>query len=164
VLFSIALLLVLGLLRTQWGQSKLDPTIELAAQLEAHPVIQALTRFHGDDNLALASGMSAENHQAFEQSFIAVLESADAGMRREGKPPSQNIDLDQLQRRYREIRQPLTQRHGEQVADYLARRRFETLPAFNDTRVLCDYRIDQLDAILREPPAMAARMLDAAMR
>lgn len=243
VLFSIALLLVFGVLRTQWGQGKLDPTIELAAQLEAHPVIQALTRFHGDDNLALstamlaemdrglsisqvlekvrpalarigqerlgfadeaahiawgkvelqalrelrrrdvqacaalalnqsepkgylalASGMSAENQQAFEQAFVAVLESADAGMRREGKPPSQDISLDQLQRRYGEIRKPLTQRHGEQVADYLARRRFEALPTFSDTGVLCDYRIDQLDAILREPPAMAARMLDAAMR
>jgi hypothetical protein len=243
VLFSLTLLLVFGLLRTQWVQGKLDPTIELAAQLQAHPVIQALTRFHGDDNLALsaamlgemdrgmpisevlqkarpalarigqerlgfadenariawgkaelqalrelkrrdvqacaalalnqsepkgylalASGLSAENQQTFEQAFVAVLTSADAGMRREGTPPSQNIDFDQLQQRYREIRKPLVQRHGEAVAEYLERRRFEALPTFSDTRVLCEYRIDQLDAILREPPAMAARLLDAAMR
>jgi hypothetical protein len=243
VLFSITLLLVFGLLRTQWVQGKLDPTIELAAQLEAHPVIQALTRFHGDDNLALttamlaemdrgmpisealqkarpalarigqerlgfadenariawgraelqalrelkrrsvqacaalalnqsdpkgylelAAGLSAENQQAFELAFVAVLTSADADMRREGTPPSQNIDLNQLQQRYREIRKPLVQRHGEAVAGYLERRRFEQLPTFSDTRALCEYRIDQLDAILREPPAMSARMLDAAMR
>ncbi len=243
VLFSLTLLLVLGLLRTQWAQGKLDPTLELAAQLEAHPVIQTLTQFHGDDNLALtaamlgemdrgmaiaealqkarpalarigqdrlgfadeaariawgkaelqalrelkrrdpqacaalalnqsdpkgylalASGMSTENQQAFEQAFVAVLTSADAGMRRETKPPSQNIDLNQLQQRYREIREPLVQRHGEAVAEYLERRRFEPLPAFSDTRALCEYRIDQLDAILREPPALSARLLDAAMR
>ena len=49
VLFSVALLLAMGLLRTQWAQTRLDPTLELAAQLQAHPVIVALEQFHGDD-------------------------------------------------------------------------------------------------------------------
>lgn len=243
VLFSLALLLTLGLLRTPAVQGKLDPTLELAAQLQAHPLVQALDQFHADDSmrlrstmlaemdngksmsealanarpalsliakdrlgfadeaariawgktelqalrelrrremqlcatlalsqsearsyLPLASGMSPDNQQQFETAFVAILTSADAGMRREGKPPSQNIDLGQLQMRYREVRKPLVQRYGDEVANFLERRRFEQLPPFSDARVLCEFRIDQLDAILREPPAMAARMLDATMR
>lgn len=243
VLFSLALLLTVGLLRTPSVQGKLDPTIELAAQLQAHPLVQALDTFHADDSVALrtamlaemdrgkslsevlqaarpalsliakdrlgfadeaariawgktelqalrelrrrdmqrcaalalsqsgpegylplGSGMSAENQQQFEQAFVGVLTSADAGMRRKGAPPSQSIDLGQMQQRYREVRKPLVERFGEEVANYLERRRFEQLPPFSDARVLCEYRIEQLDAMLREPPAMAARLIDAAMR
>ena len=243
VLFSVALLLAMGLLRTQWAQTRLDPTLELAAHLQAHPVIVALEQFHGDDNLALrtamladmdrgqslaatlqkvrpalsliardrlgfadeaahlawgkaelaalrelagrevkqcatlalsqtdanaylplASGMSAENQQAFEAAFVALLASADAGLRKQGTPPSQIIDFNQAQQRYVQLHEPLKQRYGADVDEFFGRRRFENLPPINDARVLCEYRIAQLDAYLREPPAMAARLLDAAMR
>lgn len=243
VLFSVALLLAMGLLRTQWAQTRLDPTLELAAQLQTHPVIVALDTFHGDDNLALrtamladmdrgqslsaslqkvrpalsligrdrlgfadeaahlawgkvelgalrelasrdvkqcaalalsqtdanaylplGSGMSAENQQAFEAAFVALLTSADAGLRKQGTPPSQNIDFNQAQQRYVQLHAALKQRYGATVDEFFGRRRFEKLPPFDDVRVLCEYRIAQLDAYLCEPPAMAARLLDAAMR
>ncbi len=52
-LFSMALLLALGLLRTHWAQGMLEPTIELAAQLQAHPAMVALDKVHGDDSMIL---------------------------------------------------------------------------------------------------------------
>ncbi|HWS24968.1 MAG TPA: hypothetical protein VN259_00215 [Xanthomonadales bacterium] len=243
VLFSMALLLALGLLRTHWAQARLDPTIELAAQLQAHPVIVALEQFHGDDNLALrtamladmdrgqslsatlqknrpalsliaqdrlgfadeaaridwsrvelqalrelarrdvkqcatlalsqteanaylplASGMSAENQQAFEAAFVAMLASADAGLRKQGTPPSQVVDFNQAQQRYVQLHEPLKQRFGASVDAFFGRRQYEQMPPITDAQLLCDYRIAQLDAYLREPPAMAARLLDSAMR
>lgn len=243
LLFSMALLLALGLLQTRWVQGKLDPTIELAEQLEAHPLVRALAEFHGDDDLllrtamlaqmdkgmplpqvlqsarpafarvgqdrlgfadaaahvawgkaelgalrelqvvdvkrcatlalsqgspesfaALASGISSDNQREFEAAFVAVMTSADAGMRRTGPPRDQTLDFNQVQQRYMQIHEPLEQRHGSSVADFLAKRRWESVPAFDDARVLCDFRIAQLDAYLREPPEMAARLLDSAMR
>lgn len=243
VLFSTALLLSLGLLRSQWAQTRLDPTIELAAQLVAHPVMIALDQVHGDDNmvlratvlaemdrgksiseslqkvrpalsligrdhlgfadeaahiawsrtelqalreltqrdvrqcatlalsqtdakayLPLASGMSADNQQAFETALVAVLSSADASLRKQGKPPSKVIDFNEAQQRYVQLHETLKQRFGATADEFFGRRRFEDMPPFNDTRVLCEYRIAQLEAYLKEPPAMAARLLDAAMR
>lgn len=243
ILFSIALLMSIGALRTHWAQSKLDPTIELAAQLQGHPVVAALEQFHGDDNLALrtamladldkgqsmsatlqkmrpvlsviardhlgfadeaariawssvelqalrelamrdvkqcaaltlsqtdtqaylplATGMSAANQQGFEAAFVAVLSSADASLRRKGSAPSATIDFSAAQQRYIQLHEPLKQRYGAAVDAFFGRRRFEKMPAFTDTRVLCEYRIAQLDAYLREPPAMASRLLDTAMR
>lgn len=243
VLLSIALLLCFGLLRSQWTQSKLDPTIELAAQLVAHPVMVSLDLVHGDDNMTLratmlaamdrgkslsealqevrpalsligrdhlgfadeaariawskaelqalrelskrnvkqcatlalsqteanayaplAYGMTAENQQAFEAALVAVLSSADASLRNRGTPPSQKIEFSEAQLRYIQLHEALKQRFGETVDQFFGRRRFEEMPPFTDSKVLCEYRIAQLDVYLREPPAMAARLLDAAMR
>ena len=112
----------------------------------------------------LSSGLSADNYQQFESAFVEVLTSADAGMRRELPPPSQNLELGQVQARYRELREPLAQRYGEEVINYLERRRFEIVAPYSNNQVLCDFRTAQLETILKEPPAMAARLLDAAMR
>jgi len=243
VLLSTALLLSLGVLRTQWVQRKLDPTQELAAQLQAHPVVVALELFHGDDNLALratmlaeldrgkslsetlqkmrpalslighdrlgfgdqaarlawskvelqalrelaardvkqcatlalsqtdanaylplASGMSAENQQAFEAAFVAMLSSADASLRRQETPPGIVVDTQEARQRFGQLHAALTQRYGDAVDGFFRRRQYENVAPFTDVKLLCEYRIAQLDAYLREPPAMAARLLDSAMR
>lgn len=242
-LFSMALLLAMGLLRTQWAAAKLEPTVELAAQLQAHPVVEALDQFHGDDNLTLrtamladmdqgktlpqtlqkmrpalsqiaherlgfadetarlawskvelqalrelasrdvtqcamlamsqteanayqplAAGMSAANQQAFEIAFVAILSSADAGLRSRATPPGKAIEFSEAQQRFAQLHEPLKQRYGAAVDEFFSRRRYENMPPFTDRKLLCEYRIAQLDAYLREPPAMAARLLDSAMR
>lgn len=242
-LFSMALLLAMGLLRTHWAQVKLDPTVELAGQLQAHPVVEALDQFHGDDNMTLrtamladmdrgktlpqtlqkmrpalsqiaherlgfadeaarlawskselqalreladrdvkqcamlamsqteanayqplAFGMSAENQQAFETAFVAILRSADANLRTHAASPGKTIEFSEAQQRFIQLHEPLKQRYGAEVDEYFSRHRYENLPPFTDRKLLCEYRIAQLDAYLREPPAMAARLLDSAMR
>jgi hypothetical protein len=150
--------------RIAWGQAELQALREL----KQHGVSQcaALAGSQSDRKglLVLGSQLSTTYSEQFQQAFVAVLTTADAGMSRQGTPPSANIDLQQLQARYRELRVPLVQQYGMAVVDYLERRRFETMAPFADEQVLCDFRIAQLAAILKEPPAMASRMLDSTLR
>lgn len=242
-LFTVSFLIAMSVVRSQWMAVKLDPQVQVATDLQSHPVFVALENYNLDEDrawrnalqqevakgasiaevlekarpalalmgrerlgfadeqahlawaraeltalkelraldaglcaklaasqgdkagyLTLGPGMSAEYATQFEQAWLAVLSTADAGMRREGKPPSAKVELDQMQRRYSELRETLVQRHGEAVVDFTERGRYGTAEPYNDPRALCEFRISQLDSMLREPPAMAARLLDAAMR
>ncbi len=150
--------------RIGWGQAELQALREL--KVRDVNDCAALAGSQGDYSgfSVLGSGLSAENHQLFEAAFVQVLTTADAGMRRELPPPSQNLELGQVQARYVELRAPLAQRYGEEVINYLERRRFEIVAPYTNAQVLCDFRTAQLETILKEPPAMAARLLDSAMR
>lgn len=147
-----------------WADAELTALKELR-QIEVSQCA-TLARNVGEKTgfLVLGPGMSASYAQKFEQAFLQVLSSADAGMRHEGKPPSAKIELDQMQQRYRQLRDSWVQSFGEAPVDYLERKRFDALPPYTDNRGLCDLRISQLESMLAQPPAMAARLLDAAMR
>ncbi len=242
--FVMSMLVSVGVLRTEWLQRKLDPQVDAALNLTAHPIMvelatttapeaeairseiagrvakgvdvataiamarpsmarlgnrelgwaDAATRVQWatlevatlrelrerDIGLcaavaesqiepaglaAVGSGLSLGNQAQFETAFIALMRSRMAGMSNERPEPSQQPSFEDAQRRYSELREQLEQRHGEAVIDYLSRGRFDNRDTpIDDDRRVCDYRIDQLSLYLKEPPAMASRLIDAAMR
>ena len=88
---------------------------ELASRDVKQCATLALSQTDANAYLPLASGMSAANQQAFEVAFVALLASADAGLRKQGTPPSQIIDFNQAQQRYMQLHEALKQRYGAAV-------------------------------------------------
>jgi hypothetical protein len=145
-----------------WGRVQLQ-TLEQLAQRD--PTL-CFARINGDENglTALRSGLSDDNTTAFEQAFVALLRTADAGMGGKWTPPSEKLELGAIQRRYSELREPLVARFGEAAINYLERRGFEQVSAAGIETTVCDARIAQLKAALNERPAMAARLIDSLLR
>ena len=242
--FVMSMLVSVGLLRTEWLQRKLDPQVDAALNLTAHPIMVELATTTapeaeairseiagrvakgvdvttaiamarpsmarlGNRELgwadaatqvqwatlevatlrelrerdiglcaavagsqiepaglsAVGSGLSPGNQAQFETAFLALMKSRMAGMSNQRPEPSEQLGFEEVQRRYSELREQLEQRHGEAVINYLSRGRFDNREApVEDDRRVCDYRIDQLSLYLEEPPAMASRLIDAAMR
>ncbi len=147
-----------------WSKTELQALRELAKRDVNQCAALALSQTDANAYLPLASGMSAENQQAFEAALAAVPSSADASLRKQGTAPSQKIDFSEAQQRYVQLHESLKQRFGDTVDRFFGRRRLEEYRRSTTASCSCEYRIAQLDAYLREPPAMAARLSDSAMR
>ena len=106
--------------------------------------------------------LSAENTAAFHAALIRLFESSDKTMRREHSPTDVPSNLDAGRREFAAIKQELTERYGSEVAETLASRTFDNPPGSEAT--MCKARIFQLEAILRRPQAVAAMLVDNALR
>jgi hypothetical protein len=241
-LYAMAMLLGLGVLRTEWAQRRLDPMLDTAIQLSEHPLMQQLrtedaeqrqirmditrrvaegapmseaiaatrpwlaqignrelgwvdastrirwaalevatlrelrasnvehcarvaqSQLDPDGLSVLANRMSADNNAEFETAFIELMKAREIGIGGR-QAPAPALEFNDVARRYSEIADQLKGTYGATVVDYLARARFERhLAPVDDHGKLCDYRIAQLSAYLAEPPAMASRLIDSAMR
>jgi hypothetical protein len=149
--------------RIAWARSELGALEELRT-IDVSACAQLARSQESSDNfIALAEmRLSEANQQAFQTAFAQVMTSYRAGL--SGERPSDGISLEAMQRRYQALRSDFESRHGRDVVDTLTRGRFQPATPVSDNNRLCAFRIDQLSTILREPPAMAGRLIDAVMR
>ncbi|MGE4072477.1 MAG: hypothetical protein AB7E72_15010 [Lysobacterales bacterium] len=112
----------------------------------------------------LGSELSGETRAELEQAMVAVMKSADVGLRDRYAYAAESVEFSQFQKRYSELRQPLVRRYGEQVFRHLESNQMRKAAPFDDKKLLCNARIDQLDAALAEPAPMAAMLIGAMLR
>ncbi len=105
----------------------------------------------------LSAAFSTEANQMFQQALIDVYVSADQGLRNELPPETPRIELTEIQKEYRLIREELAQQFGDQVARQLLRSDPMQLP-ITEAPIVCAANIAQLEAFLERPPAIAVRL------
>jgi hypothetical protein len=143
-----------------WGQVTLDTFRELKARSPE----QCFAALSGQalDRETLAHGFSAQNTAAFEAAALQVLESSGKGLRRDrgGDRPA---DFNATMREYRGIQDQVAQDFGPEVSTLLTNKRFPQSPPMSADTV-CAARIYQLEAMLKQPKATAALLIDSALR
>jgi len=141
----------------QWARFVVDSLKELQAQ-DSSLCYDAMAGKSMDPWL-----FSAENTSAFRQVAVQVLESADKGMRRTRPSTEKHVEFNAAALEFRVVQQEIEQRFGPAVAEQIARRKFSD-PPVDSSAQLCRARIAQLEAMLKRPQPMAARLLDSVLR
>ena len=153
--------------RIAWGQVMLDTLRELQARSPQ----QCYAALSGQplDRETLANGFSAQNTAAFEAAALQVLlespgiESPGEGLHRRRPDVDTAANFNASMREYDSIRQEMVPVFGPAVDEFFTKKPVpQSAPMSPDTA--CAARIYQLDAILKQPKATAALLIDAALR
>jgi hypothetical protein len=115
------------------------------------------------DPLALAQQFNAAETRAFEQIVMRTYESADRGMRHESPSADRPADFNEAAGQFRLIKDDIEQQFGPEVATTIASKTMPASPPAAPAQ-LCAARIFQLEAMLQRPTAMAALLIDSALR
>lgn len=122
----------------------------------------ALALLQPDGIRALSGGLEPALATRFEAALVAVLESSHRGL---ATPHPSAVSLEDMQQAYRGVSDTLEQRYGAALARQLsAPAAFQSGDSGADAGTVCRARIDQLDAVLALPPAVAARITTNLLR
>jgi len=148
--------------RVLWGRVTADSLRELQT---TDPALCYLALAPASLTQAAPSqSFSAENTARFQQAIVSIYRSADLSMRHEQSPDDEPaVEFNAAALEFRAIQAVIEQRFGPAVANQLAKRTFPEPPA-GPKETLCAARIVQLDAMLGRPQAMAAMLIDSALR
>jgi hypothetical protein len=147
--------------RAAWAQITIDTLGELR---ERSPDLcfQAIAQTP-EGVKALSQGLSAANTKAFEETFVALVKSADQGIRHTARPAESAVSFDEAAQQWRAVMTAVTEEFGPEVTDVVAKKTFRDAPPELQSQV-CAARIKQLGLILDQPVSMAGRLVDSAMR
>ena len=106
---------------------------------------------------------SAENTAAFQQAAAEVFKSAVRGMKHDYPADDYPADFNAAARESAIINNDLDTQFDSEVADIIRRHRFSATNAVNPEKI-CAARIFQLESMLQRPQAMAALLVDSALR
>ena len=115
------------------------------------------------DSKTLSQAFSSGNTRDFQQTVVRVYESANLGMRDYGHPGDARVDFNEAAGEYRVINDEIEQRFGAAVAASFSSKTFPEVPTAPPDQV-CAARIYQLEAMMKRPKAMAARLVDSVLR
>ena len=147
--------------RLMWAQLFVDSLVELdTGDSEA---CYRLLSAQSLDRQTLAHAFSAGNIREFQRAVIDVYESADRGMRHAQPAGDSPADFNETAREYSVIRESITLKFGEPVSKQIASRQFPE-ESIESAEQLCAARIFQLEAMMERPQAMAALLVDSALR
>ncbi len=147
--------------RLMWGRHVTNSLKELQTQ---HPELcyRALSGQNLDAQ-KFSQVFSPGNTREFQQAVVRVYESAGLGMRYNGHPGDVRADYNEAAAEYQVIKDEIEQRFGAAVAANFSNKTFPEVPAAPPDQV-CAARIYQLGAMMKRPKAMAARLVDSALR
>jgi hypothetical protein len=143
-----------------WGRVTADSLKELESQ-DAALCYQALS-LKPLDGPTLAHAFSAGNTKAFQQAVVDVYKSVEFDSFKRIKR-DQSVEHDAVALEYRSIYDLIVQQHGKPIADQLTQKQFPEQPIAPPEQI-CTARIAQIEAILKRPQAMAARLIDGILR
>lgn len=115
------------------------------------------------DSQALSQAFSYGNTREFQKTVVRVYESANLGMRYNEHPGDVRVDFNEAAAEYQVIKDEIEQRFGVAVTAILSSKTFPEEPTAPPDQV-CAARIYQLSAMMKRPKAMAARLVDSALR
>jgi hypothetical protein len=143
-----------------WGRVMLDTFREL----QAHSPDQCYVALSGQalDRDTLAHGFSAQNTAAFEAAALQVLQSFGMHSRR-ANSTDRPADFNATMLVYQGIQDKVAQTFDPDVSALLTKKRFPQSPPMSVDTV-CAARIYQLEAMLEEPKATAALLIDSVLR
>ncbi len=147
--------------RLMWGRLVTDSLKELQAQ-DPELCYRALSG-QKIASQTLSQGFSHGNTREFQQTVVRVYESAKIGMRYNGHPSDVRLDFTEAAGEYQVIKDEIEQRFGAAVAAILSSKTFPEVPTAPPDQI-CAARIYQLSAMMKRPKAMAARLVDSALR
>jgi hypothetical protein len=153
--------------RIAWGQVMLDTLRELQARSPE----QCYAALSGQplDRETLANGFSAQNTAAFEAAALQVLlespgiESPGKGLHRRLPDVETAADFNASMREYDSIRQKMVPVFGPAADEFFTKKPVPQT-ALMSADTACAARIYQLDAVLKQPKATAALLIDSALR
>lgn len=144
-----------------WAQVTIDTLKELKAQ-DARLCVR--TRLaHASGEPPATATFSAANTAAFQKGVAEVYESADRGIGHQRPPGDKPVEFNDAAREYSVITDRIAQRFGEPIGKLVAKKVF-TEPTTEPPEQVCAAIIFQMETMLAQPPAMAARLLDSVMR
>ncbi|HSC76246.1 MAG TPA: hypothetical protein VLB90_08435 [Pseudomonadales bacterium] len=147
--------------RVEWGKVTADTLREL--QTVDPELCYRVLSSQPLDSQTLARVFSVANTEAFQQAVAHVYESAGRGIRHERTPGDTPVEFNAAAREFHTISDSIAKQFGEPVAEQVARKVFPEQPT-EPPAPLCAARIAQLDAMLERPQAMAAMLIDSALR
>jgi hypothetical protein len=147
--------------RAAWAQITVDTLAELRGR-SPDACFQAIAQTP-EGVKVLSQGLSAANTKTFEATFVALIKSADQGIRNTARPAESAVSFDDAAKEWRAIMTAVTEEFGPEVTDVVAKKAFRDTPPELQSQV-CAARIKQLGLILDQTVPMAGRLVDSAMR
>jgi hypothetical protein len=147
--------------RLMWGRVVTNSLKELQTR-DSELCYRALSG-QNLDSKTLSQAFSSGNTREFQQTVVRVYESAKLGMRYNGHPGDVRLDFTEAAGEYQVIKDEIEQQFGAAVAANFSSKTFPEVPTAPPDQV-CAARIYQLEAMMKRPKAMAARLVDSALR